>query len=397
MPPRGRALGRSMSVKDMKAERDAKLAQREAEKVEAGVVTSPRVADLLAQPASPTKKPAASGRKRGLGRSMSVKDMKAERDAKLADQAAVKAAASPPSSPVAAAAAAATTAVAPVGAVSRPAASTSAAAVAPVGMRPKHAPSNWDSMSKLEQIKWKKEHRTKAQVSWGLAATNVKVITALASIPAPEPAPGAGQSEELPDDWDTMSKLDQIRWRRERGLPPASPVTSPAASPTAAAAKAAAAAEQTIGPITAGLVALDLPAAATAREEQPESSPTTMAALKQQVEELTRQKECLMLAAIDEIKALEEEVQAYRQAVGTVEQARALSAASASSSGSSSSRPAEGIPDRVVPLKLHGVEGSASTSKKGVTPDLSSSDDDDDDDDSDDDDVDLSSSDDDSD
>ena len=46
MPPRGRALGRSMSVKDMKAERDAKLAQREAEKVEAGVVTSPRVADL---------------------------------------------------------------------------------------------------------------------------------------------------------------------------------------------------------------------------------------------------------------------------------------------------------------------------------------------------------------
>ena len=105
-----------------------------------------------------------------------------------------------------------------------------------------------------------------------------------------------------------------------------------------------------------------------------------------------------MLAAIDEIKALEEEVQAYRQAVGTVEQARALSAASASSSGSSSSRPDEGIPDRVVPLKLHGVEGSASTSKKGVTPDLSSSDDDDDDDDvSDDDDVDLSSSDDDSD
>ena len=102
-----------MSVANMKAERDEKMAAREAaggfaaEKAKltspaSSPRTSPR-AVAIAAPA-PARK---SGRGRGLGRSMSVKDMKAERDAKMAGRAAAggfaaeKVSQSLPSSPAA--------------------------------------------------------------------------------------------------------------------------------------------------------------------------------------------------------------------------------------------------------------------------------------------------------
>ena len=60
---------------------------------------------------------------------------------------------------------------------------------------------------------------------------------------------------------------------------------------------------------------------------------------------MTRQREAILLAAIDEIKALEDTVEAYRLAVGTVEQAQALAASR------QDFRPPEGV----VPLTLRGI------------------------------------------
>lgn len=100
-----------------------------------------------------------------------------------------------------------------------------------------------------------------------------------------------------------------------------------------------------------------------------------MAALQQHVYELIQQKEALMLAAIDEIKALEDVVEAYRLAVGTVEQAQALA----------TNRRGSHPPEGVVPLKLELTRGSgasnspasATSQDSDGTVDVSSSDDDD--------------------
>lgn len=347
---RARGLGRSMSVKDMKAERDAKLAQRDAEKAEmaaAGTIvspsTSPRAsprAGLVApSPVSPAKAPAAasgrSGRGRGLGRSMSVKDMKAERDAKLAQREAEKAEKS--ESPAASPRAQATPVASP-----RSALKTPVAAAAPA-LKPTNAPSNWERMSKLEQIKWKKENASRAQVKWSGAATNVKVITAFNAASAVAAAARSAPAEQdgLPTNWGEMSTTDRIKWRREHSKPAGwgSPQVSPTVSPRAATAKEPDATDR-------AEVASPLPSA------------TTEAALQRQVDELTRQKEAILLAAIDEIKALEDKVEAYRQAVGTVEQAQALAA----------TREESHPPEGVVPLTLRGIAAKTDSGTRSSSP-----------------------------
>ena len=107
-----------------------------------------------------------------------------------------------------------------------------------------------------------------------------------------------------------------------------------------------------------------------------------VAALQRQVEELTEQKEALMLAAIEEIKSLEDKLEAYRVAVGTVEEAQALA------TNQQNSHPPEGV----VPLKLRGITANTSSAAEINSPrspasvasvessdgvDMSSSDDDD--------------------
>ena len=172
---------------------------------------------------------------------MSVKDMKAERDAKLAQREAEKA-----ESPVASPRTQDVPAFLP-SAMRQPAVASPAS---PTASRPADAPPNWDSMSKieqikwkkewesmskLEQIKWKKENRSRAQVNWDHGVTKVKVIAAFndaGANTAPEEQGG------LPANWAEMSTIDRIKWKREHGQTAESPQASPTASPRTSAARA---------------------------------------------------------------------------------------------------------------------------------------------------------------
>jgi len=108
-----------------------------------------------------------SGRGRTLGRSMSTKDMKAERDEKLRQRELAKAAGEPAVPTTGASPLARSLAAAPQplpASVARRA--TAAAARTPVAApvpapapAPVALPSDWDSMTKLQQIKWKRENK----------------------------------------------------------------------------------------------------------------------------------------------------------------------------------------------------------------------------------------------
>ena len=317
-----------MSVANMKADRDAKMEARKeaggfaAEKAKltsplSSPASSPRVvtiaAPALAPPpaaaAPPTRK---SGRGRGLGRSMSVSNMKAERDAKMADRAAAggfaaeKAASqSVPSSPVAARSPnvsprfsqpspAAIPAFRP--AVGIPAFQPAAVAPKPLLRHPSaDVPANWASMSKLEQIKWQKEQRTKAQDNWQSAGAKVAIAQSLktaVTFGAPTIAPA-----ELPANWGSMTKLEQVKWKRQSkesaaGAQSPTQATAPAAAPRAAGAAVARVSALRVTPPSS-------PTSASASAVAPSDlrDRLTTASLHQEVQKLAREKECLMLGA----------------------------------------------------------------------------------------------------
>jgi hypothetical protein len=125
-----------------------------------------------------------------------------------------------------------------------------------------------------------------------------------------------------------MTKLEQVKWKREWKEGGGSGAQSPT---RVAAAAAAAAPAPVVAPISALRVTPPAsPTSAVKFEAATAVAPTdlrdrlTTGGLQQEVEKLAREKECLMLAAIEEISALEKEVEAYRSIVGSVADATAL-------------------------------------------------------------------------
>ena len=170
-----------------------------------------------------------SGRGRTLGRSMSTKDMKAERDEKLRQRELAKAAGelavpTTGASPLARSLAAAPQPL-PASVARR---ATAAAARAPVAApvpapAPVVLPSDWDSMTKLQQIKWKRENKGGASGS-GSAAKQRWENAGAPSPPSRAPAPvgndrnprASGTDADAPP-WDeTVAEPRRVSWSHDR-------------------------------------------------------------------------------------------------------------------------------------------------------------------------------------